>query len=134
MAYLDVLESGQLNATRIGTRALRPLARPETISFSRLEWTVVALAKHDGPASLTEPGPLASTLRRIFGQPRTLRLADDRLEALRRTAVLARRWGHRLPAAEVSAFHAAGFTPSQLDTLLGSVELDLASRSNGRLA
>lgn len=135
MAYLDFADSAQASTTRIGnwTVPARPAVAP-AVSFSAIEWSVVALAKRDGPRSLAEPGRLMTAVRTILGKAPDIRLADPRLEALRRTAVLAWHWGKRLPASEIAAFHEAGFTRVQLDTLMHSLELDHAARSNGRLA
>lgn len=89
--------------------------------FSGLEWSVIALAQRDRLESLREPGPIATALRTLFGTWRNVRLADGRLEALRRMAVLAWHKSYTVPMSELRAFKAAGYTIEQFETLLSSV-------------
>lgn len=107
---------------------LLPTPRPHT-GFTALEWQVVAIAQHDRLASLRQPSRLGAALGAVFGSRRANpRLADERLEALRRMAVLAWHRGDALPPHEIRAFHNAGFTPGHLETLLASI-----SRGRGAL-
>ena len=100
--------------------------------LSALEWQVVAIAQHDRLASLNEPGRIAIALGAIFGSKRANpRLADPRLEALRRVAVHAWHRGYAVPRAEIRAFHEAGFTPEQYETLLASVSRGRAALNQG---
>lgn len=97
------------------------LPRRET-GFTALEWQVVAIAQADRLSSLRKPSRLGMALGVVFGGRRAdPRLADPKLEALRRTAVFAWRRGAALPPREIRAFHDAGFTPEQFETLLASV-------------
>lgn len=82
--------------------------------FSPLEWVVVALAQHDPLSSLESPGRIAVALGLLFGRQTNPRLADPRLEALRRFVVAARHFGHRLPHGEVTRFVEAGFSRAQV--------------------
>ncbi|HMN54958.1 MAG TPA: hypothetical protein PKC32_12315 [Sphingopyxis sp.] len=85
--------------------------------FSALEWSVVMLARHDRPSSLREPGRVATWLGRIFGDAVNRRLADPRLEALRRMAVLTWHHSYSVPKAELKAFFAAGFSTDHYELL-----------------
>jgi hypothetical protein len=78
--------------------------------FSPLEWSVIALARRDTLSSLDRPGRLAMALGTIFGGRRNPQLADPRLEALRRFAVMLRHLRDRLPDRELVRFIKAGFT------------------------
>ena len=89
--------------------------------FSALEWSVIALAKRDSIASLGTPSRMSRALGSLFGFGETSRLAEPRLEALRRIAVYAWRRGHALPLSEIGLFTAAGFTMAQVETLVASV-------------
>ncbi|MCW3836925.1 hypothetical protein ACFQ1E_13805 [Sphingomonas canadensis] len=90
--------------------------------LSALEWSVVAVARKDGLASLREPGRVSLALGTIFGSSRPRpRLADPRLEALRRIAVFAWLKGYAVPPRELAAFLEAGFTPEQYETLQTSI-------------
>lgn len=85
--------------------------------FSALEWSVVMLARHDRPSSLREPGRVATWLGRIFGEAVNRRLADPRLEALRRMAVLTWHHSYSVPKAELKAFFAAGYSTDHYELL-----------------
>lgn len=78
--------------------------------FSPLEWSVIALARRDSLSSLETPSRLAIALGALFGGRRNPQLADPRLEALRRFAVMLRHLRDRLPDRELVRFLAAGFT------------------------
>jgi len=91
-----------------------PSAMPEAARFSALEWSVVALSQRDTLGSLETPGRMAVALGSLFGnRRRNPRLADPRLEALRRFSVLARHLRDRLPDREVVRFISAGFSQAQ---------------------
>ena len=130
MAYLAFAELGGMAAVRYPATTA-----PEVSSIAAadrrlgaLEWSVVMLARGDRLSSLKRPGRLAVALGALFDR-RNPALADARLEALRRTAVLAWRADDALPAGEVSAFLSAGFTRGQYETLIASIT---AARSESR--
>lgn len=115
MAYLDL---DNAFAAPIASRGARIEGRT---GFSPLEWTVIALARHDSLRSLATPGRFDRVMRTIFGLPTRAPLADPRLEALRRLAVLAWHHGVAVPANEVERGMTAGFQRSQIETLVGRV-------------
>lgn len=94
---------------------------PQLSGFTALEWSVVALAQHDSLGSLSEPGRMSRALGGLFGGGASSRLADPRLEALRRVAVQARHRGYALPMSEIHNFHSVGFSEAQMETLVTSV-------------
>lgn len=89
--------------------------------LSPLEWSVVALARRDSLAGLRQPGRLARALGGLFGLGAESRLADPRLEALRRVAVHGWHDPRGVPAEDRNAFLDAGFSAAHLDTLLASI-------------
>lgn len=96
--------------------------------FSALEWQVIALAQRDGLATLRTPSRLSIALNAVFGSTSVNpELANPALETLRRIAVLAWHRGYAVPQSQIDAFHAAGYSETQLETLLASV-------SAGRMA
>ena len=115
MAYLDT-DSGFSSP-----RLAQAPGNPQRTSFSPLEWTVIMLAKGDSLASLRTPGRLSRALGGVLGLGAKSRLADPRLEALRRLSVHAWQHAASLPAAEVMRFLQAGFNAAQLGTLLRSI-------------
>jgi len=105
--------------------------RTET-GLSALEWQVVAIAQNDRLSSLEKPGKLATALTMVFGGQRpNPALADSRLEALRRLAVHAWHKGYTVPRAAIRAFHEAGFTAEQYETLLASISRGRAALNQG---
>ncbi len=87
---------------------------------SALEIQVSAIAKRDPPSSLHRPGVLSTVLGTLFGRNNP-RLADAKLEALRRIAVLNWRRGYSVSPQEVHAFTDAGYTPEHHESLLDSI-------------
>ena len=89
--------------------------------LSALEWSVVALAERDTIASLREPGRIAAALESLFGLGRPNKLANPRLEVLRRVAVFVWRQGWKVPKSELQAFLAEGFTLDQYELIHASI-------------
>jgi hypothetical protein len=127
MAYLAFSE-----ATAGQAASSVPFAPAITPSFSALEWSVIALAGRDRLSSLREPGRMSVAMGAIFGSRPNPRLADPRLEALRRVALLARVHGYRIPTSERRRFEEAGFDERQYELLIESVASDRADRHGGR--
>jgi hypothetical protein len=90
--------------------------------FSALEWLVIALAERDSLASIGRASRFATAIARLFERPRGApALANPKLEALRRFAVLTWKRGTALPDDEVGAFHAAGYSLVQRHALIASI-------------
>jgi hypothetical protein len=118
MAYLDLAHPAA--AAAIGEPQHRPATRRES-GFSAIEWSVIAFARRERLSTLREPGRVARALGGLFGLYRNSRLTDERLEALRRMAVLAWHCGYQVPAQELRAFREAGFSLDQYDALQASI-------------
>ena len=119
MAYL-ALTDGVAGAFAPAVPQTLAPAAPKADSpagFSALEWSVVMLARHDRPSSLREPGRFQKFLGRIFGEGFNRRLADPKLEALRRMAVLTWHHSYSVPKREIQAFFAAGFNADHYELL-----------------
>jgi hypothetical protein len=115
MAYLDLTRSPfELPAASVATAP----AKPKTAPLSDVERTVLALSLGDPLWSVGPESRLGHLVRWIFDQRRPTPLADARLEALRRFAVLSRRFGDRLDRAESRRLAKAGYSPRLIrDTL-----------------
>lgn len=123
MAYLAFAEAGAslpavAQAAVPPPKATVPAARAR---FTALEWSVVALAERDPLSTLRNPSRMAVALGNLFGDTRNPKLADPKLEALRRLAVLTWHHGYRVAESAVRAFVAAGFTLQHYELLAGSI-------------
>jgi hypothetical protein len=107
--------------------AIMPPAR-----LSALEWSIVAMAERDGLASIREPGRYTRALRNFFGFKQPNRLANERLEALRRLAIFAWHHGWNVPKSELHAFFAAGFSSDQFELIQNSLGQSRAVRRQRR--
>jgi len=110
MAYVNFSEAAPAGPAAGATRSQQGL-------FSPLEWLVIGLARKDRPSSLVEPGRLTRAMRSLFGLGAVSRLADERLERLRRFAVLAWQPNATLPRDEVRGF-LKEFSRAQYDALI----------------
>lgn len=99
--------------------------------LSALEWSVVALARKDSLASLRAPGRLSLAMATLFRQSNP-RLADGKLEALRRMAVLAWHHSFQVPTSELRAFFDAGFTAAQYETMMASIAASVTQDRSSR--
>ena len=114
MAYLDL--ALDLPRSAFGTATITP--RHDVVhAVAPIEREVVQLASRDSRWSLRTPGRIDKALEWVFGWKPTNRLADPRLEALRRYAVMFRLHGDRLPTEETSRLLAAGFMRGAVEEL-----------------
>jgi hypothetical protein len=95
-------------------------AAPPT-RLSALEWSIVAMAEKDGLSSIREAGRYSRALRSFFGFRQPNRLANERLEVLRRIAILAWHYGWNVPNSELASFFAAGFSSDQFELIQTSL-------------
>jgi hypothetical protein len=86
------------------------------------------MAERDGLASVREQRGLGFVLRRFFGLKPANRLANERLEALRRVAVFVWRYRWSVPTSEIRAFVAAGYSAGQLQLLQSMIAQARADR------
>lgn len=106
MAYLD---------TRAGLlEGLAGTVSAEA-ALSPLELRTLQLSQADGRASLRAPRRIERIGAMLFGSRRVSGLANTRLEALRRFAILYRLDGSRLDSGEIARAEAAGLSAVMLD-------------------
>lgn len=98
--------------------------------FTPLEWLAIAIGQQEGMEARGGLFRLGTLLRGLFGGPRVRRMAVDRLEVLSRVAARAQIGGGRLPDEDAVLFRRAGYSESQLQLLLTS--LDQAQRRNDK--
>nr|WP_295661780.1 hypothetical protein [Polymorphobacter sp.] len=128
MAFLEFDENG------VATNFVASCIAPPVAAFSKLEWTVVGLARHDRLQTIKRPPFIEKLLTMLVGEARDPSLANPRLETLRQTVLAIRRWGAALPGDIAAAFDAAGFSRGQLDILLNTIAADLSPRATERFA
>jgi hypothetical protein len=71
---------------------MNAVALTQASSLSQLDWRVIEIAKRDGPSSIHAEGRLTKFLRHVFGLPVARKLANEKLESLRRFCVRAWYW------------------------------------------
>lgn len=120
MAYLAKIE----------TQDSRPIALPAMAAskpdFSALEWSVIRFARLDRLWTIRAAGRIRRFWNWLLarGNPE---LADPRLEALRRMAVLTWHFGFTVPGKDVADFLSAGFSPDQYELMAGYINSALSS-------
>lgn len=93
------------------------VAKPDVPVFTPAERAVIAVARVDGASSVRRRTRLTRLASALFGIAPPNPLANPRLEALRRFAVLARLTGGHPSRREIETFLAAGFEPRAALTL-----------------
>lgn len=116
MAFRAFDEWQDLSATEPPRLAAAVSTMPEP-AFTPIELSVIALARVDGPATVRRRTWLTRLAKAMFGIGLPNPLADPRLEALRRFAIVARDHRGDPPQAEIDRFLAAGFTALAAITL-----------------
>ena len=128
MAYLQRVEQHNSDPfaflDRFSPTIVRPVAAPE---FSDLEWSVIRLARRDRMWTLRPDGRVRRFFRWLTGLGINPKLADPRLEALRRIAVLSWNFGFTVPGEDVADFIAAGFSHDQYELLVSSISAAVSS-------
>lgn len=128
MAYLGRIES---NGAEAITLPAMPAIAASAAEFTPLEWSVIRLAQGDRLWTIRP----AHRVRRLWnwlsgrGNPR---LANERLEALRKIAVLSWHFGFTVAGDRVSDFLSAGFSPDHYEMLVNSVRKAQRSRAAPR--
>jgi hypothetical protein len=128
MAYM-CFDTATTDVPGMGPCPIGPASDCSFAGLTALEWTVVALARGDRLSTLRGPGRIAATIGILFGATHDPRLADPRLEALRRVSVLTWHHGSVRSGAELEAFMNAGFTLVHYRLIVRS-----AARRNARSA
>jgi len=118
MAYVDFAAPHE---AVLAANTVVPVADAVPARLSALEWSVVALAQTEKMSSIARPGRIAVAMNRLFGFKRANELADPKLEALRRLAVIAWHRGYAIHSSEIHAFKDAGFTMAQYELVLASI-------------
>ena len=115
-------------AARIDTQNAAPIIRTavpandtETPFFNPLEWSVIRLARADSISTLRPAGRIRRFFSWLMGRTGEPGLANEKLEALRRMAVLSWHYGFTVPGDDVANFISAGFSPDQYELMVRSI-------------
>ena len=133
MAYMDFTAEPVL-VSRAAPIPLADLTPARVAGLSPLEWSVVALARRDSLGSLRTPGRMSVALGGLFGTRHNPRLADSKLEALRRMAVHAWHRGYAVAKSELQAFIGAGYSIDQYETMMASISVAKMGGTSRRAA
>lgn len=133
MAFLAFAEPGNAGYARATAPMRSPLtlvrdaapvaieAEEERPVLTELERSVIGIARQDGLATLRQPGRVSRWLGLVFGVRISPQLADPKLEALRRIAVLSWKRGYSIASAEVKAFLAVGYSPAFYEMVVDTI-------------
>ena len=119
MSYLGKIEAQEPYTSILPA----PMAKPAT--FSPLEWSVIRLAQIDRLWTVREAGLLRRFWNRLSGRGNPS-LANPKLEALRRMAVLSWHYGFTVPGTDVADFLSAGFSPDQYELMVHRIRSALS--------
>lgn len=103
--------------SRAATENMPQPAKAATPAFTALELQTIALARKDGAWSIRPKDRLVRLVERVFGFRQANKLANPRLEALRRFAIVSRLSRGRPADAEIERFLEAGFAPAHATLL-----------------
>ncbi len=118
MAYLAKIVPQKAEPIALAGVPANDTARPD---FSALEWSVIRLARVDGLSTLRAPGRFRRFWNWLTGRNGSPELANERLEALRRMAVLSWHYGFTVPGDDVANFLSQGFSPDQYELMVRSI-------------
>lgn len=124
MAYLAKIEPRTAAPIALPAIPANDTARPD---FSRLEWSVIRLARVDSLSTLREPGRFRRFVNWLLGRTGSPELANERLEALRRMAVLSWHFGFTVPGDDVANFLSSGFSPDQYELMVRSIRVAVSA-------
>jgi hypothetical protein len=132
MAYLARIERADV-ADVVFVTATSPVpAYPASqTQFTPLEWSIVRLARVDGLWTIRPLSWLRRLYHRLIGLSPNPSLANERLEALRRIAVLSWHFGFSVPGDDVAEFLSAGFSANQYELLVSSVRSSFYPSGHG---
>jgi hypothetical protein len=123
MAYLAKIETQDSRPVALPAIAANNNTRP---NFSPLEWSIIRLARIDRLWTIRTAGRLRRFWNWFVGRGNP-ELANPKLEALRRMAVLTWHFGFTVPGEDVSEFISAGFSPDQYELMAGSINSALSA-------
>ena len=118
MAYLARIEPQTAAPIALLGVPANDIDKPE---FSPLEWSVIRLARVDSLSTLRAPGRFQRFISWLMGRNGSPELANERLEALRRMAVLSWHFGFTVPGDDVANFLSQGFSPDQYELMVRSI-------------
>lgn len=123
MAYLARIE--RHDAQPVALTAANDVMLPNP-GFSALEWSVIRLARVDRLWTIRPAGRLRRFWNWLLGRGNP-ELANPKLEALRKMAVLTWHFGFTIPGDDVRDFLSAGFSADQYELMAESINAALGA-------
>ena len=123
MAYLAKIETQDSRPVALPAIAANNNTKP---NFSPLEWSIIRLARIDRLWTIRTAGRLRRFWNWFVGRGNP-ELANPKLEALRRMAVLTWHFGFTVPGEDVSEFISAGFSPDQYELMAGCINATISA-------
>jgi hypothetical protein len=126
MAYLARIEPDGSDVI-----ALPAIVSSGSARFTDLEWSVIRLARIDALWTIRPAGRLRRAWNWFLGRSNS-ELANPRLEALRRMAVLSWHYGFTVAGEAVADFLSAGFSLSQYELLVSRIARSINAPAPGQ--
>jgi hypothetical protein len=123
MAYLARIEPHDAQPVALPVANDAMLPKPD---FSPLEWSVIRLARVDRLWTIRPAGRPRRFWNWLLGRGNP-ELANPKLEALRRIAVLTWHFGFTIPGEDVRDFLSAGFTLDQYELMARNITATLSA-------
>ena len=120
MAYLAKIEAQDSKPVELLELA------PAKPNFSKLEWSVIRLARVDRLWTIRTAGRVRKFWNWLIGRGNP-ELANPKLEALRRMAVLTWHYGFTVPGRDIAEFLSAGFSPDQYELMAGCINSTISA-------
>ena len=111
--------------------ALPAITSDSSARFTGLEWSVIRLARIDALWTVRPAGRLRRAWNWFLGRSNP-ELANPRLEALRRMAVLSWHYGFTVGAEAVTGFLSAGFSLAQYELLVSRITNSINAPAPGQ--
>ncbi len=118
MAYAVRIDQQEARAIALTAIPANDTAKSE---FSPLEWAIIRLARVDSLSTLRPAGRFHRFVNWLMGRKGSPSLANERLETLRRMAVLSWHYGFTVPGDDVADFLSQGFSPDQYELMVRSI-------------
>ena len=124
MAYLAPIEAAVVQPAAPSPATETPFFQPKkdlAPAFTALEWSIIRDARHDALWTLRPPTRARRFVNWLTNRTTNPELANERLETLRRVALLTWHYGFTIPGDDVADFLSVGFSLEQYELMVEGI-------------